>query len=167
MLFFQVRLRRRYFTNVVCLFQDRLEQQAVNQPCMLVYTSGTTGDPKGVMISQVHLRNHWRPQGVMISQVHSGTTGDPKGVMLSQVQCTPQGPLETPKGHVITGTLRDHWGPQGGHDITCTLRDHWRPQGGHDITGTPQGPLGTQRGSWYHRYTSGTTGDPKGVMISQ
>jgi len=34
------------------LLQDRLEQQAVNQPCMLVYTSGTTGDPKGVMISQ-------------------------------------------------------------------------------------------------------------------
>ena len=30
----------------------RLENQAVNQPCMVVYTSGTTGNPKGVMLSQ-------------------------------------------------------------------------------------------------------------------
>lgn len=34
---------------------ERLENQAVNQPCMLVYTSGTTGNPKGVMISQDNL----------------------------------------------------------------------------------------------------------------
>jgi len=34
---------------------DRLENQAVNQPCMVVYTSGTTGDPKGVMLSQDNL----------------------------------------------------------------------------------------------------------------
>ena len=31
---------------------ERLEQQAVNQTCMLVYTSGTTSKPKAVMISQ-------------------------------------------------------------------------------------------------------------------
>ena len=37
------------------VLQERLEQQAVNQPCMLVYTSGTTGNPKGVMISQDNL----------------------------------------------------------------------------------------------------------------
>ena len=29
------------------VLHERLEQQAVNQPCMLVYTSGTTGNPKG------------------------------------------------------------------------------------------------------------------------
>jgi len=34
------------------ILDERLAQQAVNQPCMLVYTSGTTGDPKGVMITQ-------------------------------------------------------------------------------------------------------------------
>ena len=47
--------------------EERLAQQATNQvppgpwtspwslpqPCMLVYTSGTTGQPKGVMMSQV------------------------------------------------------------------------------------------------------------------
>jgi len=31
---------------------ERLEEQAVNQTCMLVYTSGTTSKPKAVMISQ-------------------------------------------------------------------------------------------------------------------
>ena len=37
------------------VLQERLEQQSVNQPCLLVYTSGTTGNPKGVMISQDNL----------------------------------------------------------------------------------------------------------------
>ena len=37
------------------VLQERLQQQAVNQPCMLVYTSGTTGNPKGVMLSQDNL----------------------------------------------------------------------------------------------------------------
>ena len=31
---------------------ERLEEQSVNQTCMLVYTSGTTSKPKAVMISQ-------------------------------------------------------------------------------------------------------------------
>jgi len=35
--------------------QDRLRNQAVNQACMVVYTSGTTGNPKGAMISQDNL----------------------------------------------------------------------------------------------------------------
>merc|ERR1712223_1333132 len=34
------------------ILMERLEAQAVNQACTLVYTSGTTGNPKGVMLSQ-------------------------------------------------------------------------------------------------------------------
>jgi len=34
------------------ILEERLSAQATNQPCMLVYTSGTTGRPKGVMMSQ-------------------------------------------------------------------------------------------------------------------
>jgi len=36
-------------------FNKRLENQSVNQACTLVYTSGTTGNPKGVMLSQDNL----------------------------------------------------------------------------------------------------------------
>jgi len=36
-------------------FNERLANQAVNQACTLVYTSGTTGNPKGVMLSQDNL----------------------------------------------------------------------------------------------------------------
>jgi len=35
--------------------KKRLANQAVNQACTLVYTSGTTGNPKGVMLSQDNL----------------------------------------------------------------------------------------------------------------
>lgn len=31
----------------------RLEEQAVNQPAVICYTSGTTANPKGVLLSQV------------------------------------------------------------------------------------------------------------------
>jgi len=37
------------------VLQECLEKQACNQPCILVYTSGTTGVPKGVMMSQDNL----------------------------------------------------------------------------------------------------------------
>jgi len=37
------------------LLDERLANQAVNQACTLVYTSGTTGNPKGVMLSQDNL----------------------------------------------------------------------------------------------------------------
>jgi len=37
------------------LLNERLANQAVNQACTLVYTSGTTGNPKGVMLSQDNL----------------------------------------------------------------------------------------------------------------
>ena len=32
--------------------QVRLEQQAINQPCVICYTSGTTSHPKGALLSQ-------------------------------------------------------------------------------------------------------------------
>ena len=31
----------------------RLEEQAINQPAVICYTSGTTANPKGVLLSQV------------------------------------------------------------------------------------------------------------------
>ena len=34
---------------------DIEEEQFVNEACVLVYTSGTTGKPKGVMVSQVRV----------------------------------------------------------------------------------------------------------------
>ena len=31
---------------------NRLEEQAINQPCVICYTSGTTSNPKGALLSQ-------------------------------------------------------------------------------------------------------------------
>ena len=40
---------------------DRIEEeQFVNEACVLVYTSGTTGKPKGVMVSQVRVARNVR-----------------------------------------------------------------------------------------------------------
>ncbi len=33
--------------------QNRLENQAINQPAIICYTSGTTSNPKGALLSQV------------------------------------------------------------------------------------------------------------------
>ena len=33
--------------------KERLEGQAINQPCVICYTSGTTANPKGALLSQV------------------------------------------------------------------------------------------------------------------
>ena len=43
---------------------DRIEdEQFVNEACVLVYTSGTTGKPKGVMVNQVLLIKADNPKG--------------------------------------------------------------------------------------------------------
>ena len=39
---------------------DIEEEQFVNEACVLVYTSGTTGKPKGVMVSQVRVARNVR-----------------------------------------------------------------------------------------------------------
>ena len=35
--------------------RERLEQQAINQPAVICYTSGTTANPKGALLSQDNL----------------------------------------------------------------------------------------------------------------
>ena len=35
--------------------KERLEGQAINQPCVICYTSGTTANPKGALLSQASL----------------------------------------------------------------------------------------------------------------
>ena len=57
-------------------------EQAVNQACMLVYTSGTTGNPKGAMISQDNLTwtvevmtKSWRGQSWWNIRLRDSSTG--------------------------------------------------------------------------------------------
>ena len=47
-------------------YKTYTRDQAVNQACMLVYTSGTTGNPKGTMISQDNLT--WTVEVTMINK---------------------------------------------------------------------------------------------------
>ena len=72
------------------VLQERLEQQAVNQPALLVYTSGTTGNPKGVMISQDSLTWTCRAAQEVYDwrwDMEEGITYLPLSHVAAQVQC--------------------------------------------------------------------------------
>ena len=57
--------------------RERLESQAINQPAVICYTSGTTANPKGALLSQAQSLWHfttmsdevakWGKQGIIIS----------------------------------------------------------------------------------------------------
>merc|ERR1719318_1636077 len=87
--------------------KKRLANQAVNQACTLVYTSGTTGNPKGVMLSQDNLT--WTCQRA--HEVYDWSYDSEQVVSY------------LPLSHVA-GTFIDFIS-QCGEEEPCTLRTRW------------------------------------------
>ena len=72
-----------------CL-EERLATMAVNQCCVVSYTSGTTGNPKGVMISQDSLTWTCRAAQEVYDwrwDMEEGITYLPLSHVAAQVQC--------------------------------------------------------------------------------